>query len=1024
MNINPITRIEKFLSGIINGDGVPDAITRIEHYLKAIFSNQVCSIPPVTRIEYYLAKISGADVEIPSPLTRIETYLANIAGLDIQVPNPITRLEYFFADWVEASQSTAIASGTSPLSLLNALAKPIKKLLQHGKLSVSGTDVTCNNGTLKFGALGKNLSPVSEFSPNPYTFWGTGMSRLEAVINSLPTGQYTISQKFEIVTLPENGKVAHGPVYVTALVDGSQVNVNTFSSQTDDEPYIGKVYTEAATITITEELQGNINHCYFYCDQASTHTGSGRGTYNLYDIQIEKGDQATPYEPYTEGIYADGTPEEIVVSAAGAEDQTANAENLFAVGDIEDTQDIITGKVTRRTEAVVSDGTPPTGRYVGTVGEGNIIVKAREDGYTGEIVSFETEEETPLTGLIVEMEPQQDLHGYDKPWPPGGNVQLFDKDDSTLFVPLLYLNASSGVTDMLYDSAENKQRTVVIPCKSSTTYTISNGITTTLRVASFNTKPDAAGITPGAANSPSGQTSSGTGLTLTTGANDVWLAVQVIANADVSGGTTFEAAIAKLMVQTGSSVSAWSPYSNICPISGWTGVTVYDTGVNVWDEETELGSLDTTTGLPTPVTTQIRAKNFVPVVGGETYRVVTTDSPNGIWMLFYDNNKQVITKGLPSVGTTSNNARRVPNGYTVPMPSNCAYVRWYFQIAYGTTYNNDTALNYPSTDTEYHAYNGKHLSVTFGALGKNKFNPAEAQNNKWINGTTGAIETANGYWITGFIPVKKDDVIRCPDKGSIRCAWYNADKSEATYFIFGGGNSSATAPEDGFAVLTVFGNTIAIGGQFIVTINNADLTYEPYNDTIYSGYFDFVNGELVGDDVKLKLLSTFAWQMDGTTGSDKRFGFPYSSNPSIKQAVNTNGIYISDILAPWNIGLNSHEFGTFYISSSWIVVQDKNSHFATLDDFKDWLDSEDVYLVYKIATPLRWKLSPTAIETLQGLNNVWSNAKSVKVYVSNGEVIVQVTPQKLSTAEGDNTITVTAEVSDIVLDAEYRVASE
>jgi len=40
-----------------------------------------------------------------------------------------------------------------------------------------------------------------------------------------------------------------------------------------------------------------------YCDDSTTHTGSERGSYDLYDIQIEAGSSATSYEPYTNTVY-------------------------------------------------------------------------------------------------------------------------------------------------------------------------------------------------------------------------------------------------------------------------------------------------------------------------------------------------------------------------------------------------------------------------------------------------------------------------------------------------------------------------------------------------------------------------------------------------------------------------------------------------------------------------------------------------------------------------------------------------
>ena len=40
-------------------------------------------------------------------------------------------------------------------------------------------------------------------------------------------------------------------------------------------------------------------------------------------------------------------------------------------------------------------------------------------------------------------------------------------------------------------------------------------------------------------------------------------------------------------------------------------------------------------------------------------------------------------------------------------------MRFYTATAYGTTYNNDISINYPSTDTDYHPYNGQTITIPF-----------------------------------------------------------------------------------------------------------------------------------------------------------------------------------------------------------------------------------------------------------------------------------------------------------------------
>lgn len=85
--------------------------------------------------------------------------------------------------------------------------------------------------------------------------------------------------------------------------------------------------------------------------------------------KVEQDDTPTPSAPVnikcnngvlkygSGGIYVDGNDEVITLSSSGAEDQTASAANLFAAGNCEDTQDIISGAVTRNVGIKVLDGT-------------------------------------------------------------------------------------------------------------------------------------------------------------------------------------------------------------------------------------------------------------------------------------------------------------------------------------------------------------------------------------------------------------------------------------------------------------------------------------------------------------------------------------------------------------------------------------------------------------------------------------------------------------------------------------------
>lgn len=136
---------------------------------------------------------------------------------------------------------------------------------------------------------------------------------------------------------------------------------------------------------------------------------------------------------------------------------------------------------------------------------------------------------------------------------------------------------------------------------------------------------------------------------------------------------------------------------NIRPITGWDEVTVNVTGFNVWDEEWEIGIFNSD-GVWVPGTAgYVGAKNYIPVVGGVTYRYV---SPANMNLHIYDADKVQLSD------------ISVAAGGTFTTPDNARYVRFREFTAYGTTYNNNISINYPATDTSYHAYDGTTYPLT------------------------------------------------------------------------------------------------------------------------------------------------------------------------------------------------------------------------------------------------------------------------------------------------------------------------
>lgn len=139
---------------------------------------------------------------------------------------------------------------------------------------------------------------------------------------------------------------------------------------------------------------------------------------------------------------------------------------------------------------------------------------------------------------------------------------------------------------------------------------------------------------------------------------------------------------------------------NIRPISGWESVETSVCGVNVWDEEWENGGIRSSDGTNSTDANRIRAKNLIPIVE-TTYYV---KAPSNLTVFYYDANKDFM-RTLP-IGSNS----------TFTPTSGARYMRFTVGSSSSpvTTYNNDISINYPSTDTEYHAYTGTTTTVNLG----------------------------------------------------------------------------------------------------------------------------------------------------------------------------------------------------------------------------------------------------------------------------------------------------------------------
>lgn len=163
-------------------------------------------------------------------------------------------------------------------------------------------------------------------------------------------------------------------------------------------------------------------------------------------------------------------------------------------------------------------------------------------------------------------------------------------------------------------------------------------------------------------------------------------------------------------VQAGSGTP--SP-TNVRAISGFTGCAVLDRGINQWDEQWESGAINPATGNKITSPEQIRTKNYIKIKPNAYYY---TKSSGGIWCIFYDENYQPVSSDLPT-GQSSSDYGRLLQNMSWKAPATAKYMLFYLVKAYGTTYKHDISVNYPATDTDYHAYTATTATISFGSAG-------------------------------------------------------------------------------------------------------------------------------------------------------------------------------------------------------------------------------------------------------------------------------------------------------------------
>ena len=643
--------------------------------------------------------------------------------------------------------------------------------------------------------------------------------------------------------------------------------------------------------------------------------------------------------------------------------------------------------------------------------------------------------QSAIREVVAAVDPIQDLHGYSKPWIGGGGK---NKAHVTATSQTINEVAYTVATDGRVKANGTADGTSIldlgtITLTGGTTYILSgcpsggSGLTYCLFLrgsGSFTQKLDF-----------------GSGVSFTVDDTITTTLSMIVYNGYNINNLIFEP-----MVRLSNTSADFEPYENICDISGYNAAIVSRCGINLWNEVVKQGYTITGAGVETQATNAWCSQDYIPLLPNTTYYLKSSSYLNARW---YDANKNYLGYSVLAANSTFNSTSAF---------ANARYLRF---NGYGTSYNNDISINYPSTDTAYHKHIGSKYQSYFEGL---------------LNGTYGFVDLGTltfGVSTNNRFIASIDNLYSSPDNNTLPRAIISSNKYlpktgnnyvSADYSFYIQTNGTLAIRDIDYSSSTDFTNSL--DGVYLIyelasvttpTITqndidmliskfNADLVCVVFDQTVYGGSLNVTTGELTIDKVAVD-LGSLTWSYI-TSGNFPRFQAPIS----ILGKGCADNTQIADIICEIygvNSWINITNVASYdgYLAENanggFITVHDSN--YASVSDFVSAVSGKKI--VYEVATPTEIQLTPTQVNNLLGVNTLYADTngditvshKSNGVIVTNTGAIVSFTVavddmekgallnrlvtgdyDKIRLKKGDNTIVLTGNAQQFVIDKYSR----
>lgn len=703
------------------------------------------------------------------------------------------------------------------------------------------------------------------------------------------------------------------------------------------------------------------------------------------------------------------------------------------------------------------------------------------------IASFDDgAENVPVKDLVIDINPVQDLHGQDAPYPAGGgsNVVKTASDMSIVIEPSTkgvgvaktVLADNVLIRNVKYNSDEfynsNMSSTVTtsgntinattnnanygvgicVSASPSTTYYIGwteQGIdyARAVSIAYYDASQLCISIDPsnGDLSFP---------ISVTTPANTAFIVICL--RAIFSGGSSVERVISNVWISKTN--SGFAPYSNVCPITGWINVDVDKYGGNLWDDTwyTDVGNglsliTDETDPFYGYYAGSIYNWSFKVPVKADVI-TVTADYGNAGSVsysfrvyFYYDDG----TSGY-DVNIDVNGGGKTTASRTSSADKKCIGYR----VDTGTGPNNmsgriKNVMVSANGNTNYEEPNHKLYRIFFPNIG-NLFNGEFIQ---------GYWAYANGYfvsdtkWIcTGKIPCKPStEYTASADEKLTRWqgfVWYDIHgKYLGTSNRQSNENIGLTRQSPNNAAYMAFNiagypNASAEISPFDVTHfkleEGASATqYQPQN-LVYGGTVDLVSGDGANNRAKtlfsdipsnyFSLASSNALRI--TNPAQVLLAFPNIKLPATNYDVANVMCNIGKAVGASPISYNDQYNACFAFASGGAFYLVDTSC-STVEEYRTRY--ADAVFVYEVAEPVSFSMTPTPVNTLLKENNIWANTGNINTLTYRSLPITDDVLREemakiesmLAGRESSNTATKNYSVGNLVIasDTLYRVTA-